>query len=159
MIERAGSISTRAILFAGSVVFSLLILTVVTLVLMLIFGATGAEQIGFKDEFAITTHAYLPQLLGVVVTVALMRVGIPGFETPGASPLSLGFLFEEARQPFLHRLANLFTVFGAWNVFLLALGNQVRSGTKRLTGPLAIVGTLWILANAALAAFAGLTRP
>lgn len=159
IVERAGSLSTRAIVLAGNAAIALLILTVVTLVLMLIFGATGAEPTGFRDEFAIAAHAYLPQLLGVVVTVALVRIGVPGFDMPSASPLSLEFLFDEARRPFLRRLASMFTVFGAWNVLLLALGNQVKSGMKRLAGPLAIVGTLWILANVALAVFADLLSP
>lgn len=159
IVERAGSLPTRATVLVGNAGIALLILTVVTLVLMVTFGATGAEPIGFRDEFAITAHAYLPQLLGVILTVALMRIGVPGFDMSGASPLSLEFLFDEAHRPFLHRFASLFTVFGAWNVVLLAMGNQVRSGMKRLTGPLVIVGTLWILANVALAVFADVLSP
>jgi hypothetical protein len=156
MIDRAGTLPTRTLLLGGNIVFALVILTVVALLLMLIFGTTAAEPVKFADEFAIVTHAYLPQLLGMILTVVLMRLGAAGFETPGANPLSLGFLFDPEQQPFLHRFASFLTLFGAWNVFLLALGNQVKTRGKSLTGPLVIVGGLWVLANVGLAAFAGL---
>jgi hypothetical protein len=154
MIERAGSVSIRLITFSGNVVIGLLILTVVAGVLLPIFGAASPDPLRFRDEFAIAAHAALPQLLGVLLSVALMRSGLPGFEAPGASPLSLGFLFDEQAQPFLHRLAAQLTLFGAWNVFLLALGNQVKTRGKSLSGPLAIVGGLWLLASLG---FAGLS--
>ena len=47
-----------------------------------------------------------------------------------------------------------FTPFGAWNIVLLALGNQIRTRTKSIGGPLAIIGVLWILVNFGFAALA-----
>jgi hypothetical protein len=116
---------------------------------MLIFGSMAAEPIRFRDEFAIVMHAYVPQLVGILLIVALMVFA--GFEQ---LRLSLGFLFDRESSPFLYALGSQFTFFGAWNIYLVALGNQVRTGTRGIGGPLAIVGGLWVLVNLGLAALA-----
>lgn len=146
-IARASGVRNRLIIFLAQSTTTLIALVVVAAVLMLIFGAVGAEPIRFKDEFAIAAHAYVPQLAGALLVVLLMIFA--GFERMG---LSLGFLFDRDTAPFLHSLGNQFTIFGAWNVVLLALGNQIRIGAKGLGGPLAIVGGLWIVVNLVLAA-------
>lgn len=146
-IARAPSMQNRLIIFLGQSTAALVALAVVAAVLMLIFGAVGSEPITFKDEFAIAAHAYVPQLAGGLL-VLLLTV-FAGFEQ---MQLSLGFLFDRETAPFLHSLGNQFTVFGAWNVVLLALGNQIRIDAKALGGPLAIVGGLWIVVNLLLAA-------
>ncbi len=145
ILEGAGSVTNRAILTAGGTVVSLFSLALVATVLLLVFNAYGSTPLKFKDEFAIAAHAFVPQLLGLVLIFVLQRFA--GFTD---LQLSLGFLFEEG---FLHHLGVQFTPFGAWNAFLLALGNQIRVGAKSLGGPLLIVGALWLLANIALAAF------
>ncbi|MEE9534681.1 MAG: hypothetical protein V3W06_09680, partial [Acidimicrobiia bacterium] len=140
---------TRVIIFVSQGAFILIMFTVVAAVLMLIFGAMGSEPIKFKDEFSIAAHAYVPQLLGALLIVLLMR-----FAGADESFLSLGFMFDQEGSPFLHRLGNEFGLFGAWNVFLLALGNQIRTGGKGIGTPLAIVGGLWVLVNLGFAGLA-----
>jgi len=140
-VEFVGSVPGRALAYGGQLVFWLIGFTVATLVLMLVFGALGKEPVGFKAEFAIVTHAFVPQLLGFLVIVGLMRFA--GITQP---QLSLGFLVSE-ESGFLHSFANQFGVFGAWNVYLLALGNQIRTGMKGIGTSLAVVGGLWILVN------------
>jgi hypothetical protein len=65
--------------------------------------------------------------------------------------LSLGFLVNEDAK-FLHGFLSLFSLFGAWTAGLLALGNQIRTKMKGMGTALAVVGGLWVLANAGLAA-------
>jgi hypothetical protein len=144
MLENAASTVRRATM-AGSVIAAQAVsLLVVAGVLLLVFNAYGSEPMRYKDELAITTHAFIPQLLGIVLLVLLARFA--GLEE---MQLSLGFLFKEG---FLHDLGVQFTPFGAWNIVLLGLGNQIRTGAKSLTGPLGIVVTLWILVNLGFAA-------
>lgn len=145
MIAQADSTKSRVVILLAGSVMGLLVLLIVAGVLQLIFGAIGKERLRYKDEFAIVTHAYVPQVLGAILLVALWRFGnMPDLQ------LSLGFLFRD-NSGFPHQLANQFTLFGAWNVFLLALGNQIRTGMKGLGAPLGIVGGLWIVVNFALA--------
>ncbi|NIM51662.1 MAG: hypothetical protein GTO22_20850 [Gemmatimonadales bacterium] len=148
-VEGAARTTARLLIFVGQAAFMLIGLLVAAAVLMLIFGAMAAEPLKFKDEFAITAHAWMPQLLGALLIVALMR-----FAGMGQYQLSLGFLFSEESSPFLHQLGNQFGLFGAWNVFLLALGNQIRVGAKGIGTPLAIVGGLWVLVNLVFAGLA-----
>jgi hypothetical protein len=142
----AASARNRAIIFVAGSIFGLIALVVVAAVLMLIFGAQTAEALKFKDELAIATHAYVPQLLGAVLLVVLAMFGMENLR------LTLGFLFEENSSSFVYNLANQFGIFGAWNIYLLALGNQIRVGAKGIGGPLAVVGGLWVVVNLGFAA-------
>jgi hypothetical protein len=144
MIESAASTTNRLMITAGFLVYGVLSLLLVAAVMLVIFNGFGRETLTYKDELAITTHAYVPQLLGAVVLVLLARFA--GYED---MQLSLGFLFDEG---FLRHLGTQFTPFGAWNVILLALGNKIRAGIKGLGGPLAIVVSLWVLVNVGFAA-------
>ncbi len=144
-LEGASSVTNRAFLTGGGTIVSILSLAVVAAVLLLVFNAYGSAPLKFKDEFAIAAHAFVPQLLGLVLILLLQRFA--GFTD---LQLSIGFLFDEG---FLHHLGVQFTPFGAWNALLLAVGNQIRIGAKSLGGPLMIVGALWVLANLAFAGF------
>ncbi len=156
MIERASTPFNRAIIFAAWTVLSVVTLAIVALVLMLTFGATASEPIRFKDEFAIAAHALVPQLAGGLLAVILMvTAGMHEFANPATNPLSLGFLVSRQTSPFLHRFANGITLFGAWNVYLLALGNQVKTRAAGITGALTIVGGLWLLVKLGFAAVGG----
>ncbi len=145
-VDGAASLQNRAIIFVAGSLIGLVSLVVIAAVLQLIFGAQAADAMKFKDEFAITTHAYVPQLLGAVLVVALAIFGMEDLR------LTLGFLFGEDSSSFIYNLANQFGLFGAWNIYLLALGNQIRIGAKGIGGPLAVVGGLWVVVNLAFAA-------
>lgn len=145
-VSGAASAQNRAIIFVAGSIVGLLSLVIVTAVLQLVFGAQATEALRFKDEFAITTHAYVPQLFGAVLLVVLAMFGMEDLQ------LSLGFLIERDPSSFTSNLANQFGLFGAWNVYLLALGNQVRIGAKGIGGSLAVVGGLWVLVNLGFAA-------
>ncbi len=148
ILDGAASVRNRVIIFVAGSVVGIISLLIVAGVLQLVFGAVGSESLKFKDEFAITTHAYVPQLVGAVLLVILARFF--GFDE---MQLSLGFLFDEDAG-FAYQLANQFTLFGAWNVLLLAVGNQIRTNMKTLGTPLAIVGGLWVLVNFGFAGLA-----
>jgi hypothetical protein len=144
MLAEAASPRNRILITVGYVVYGILSLLIVAAVLLVVFKGFGQEPLAYKDELAIVTHAYVPQLLGTVILVLLARFA--GYEE---MQLSLGFLFDEG---FLRHLGTQFTPFGAWNVVLLALGNSIRTRAKSIWGPLAIVVGLWIMVNLGFAA-------
>lgn len=146
MLESASSTKNRALFIFGiGSIGSIVVLLVVAAVFRLIFGAVGAEPLRFKDELAITTHAWMPQLFGGVLMVLLWRYA--GFE----ETLSLGFLVPG--EGFLHNFAAGITLFGLWTVYLLALGNQIRTRMKGIGTALTIVGGLYILVKLVAAGF------
>jgi hypothetical protein len=138
MLERATSVQSRLLyVFGLGSVGGIVVLLIVAGVMRLVFGAVGAEPLTFKDELAITAHAWVPQLLGGILMIPLWRY--VGFE----GNLSLGFLFPG--EGFLHNLAAGITLFGVWTVVLLALGNQMRVRIKGFGTPFAIVFGLYFL--------------
>ncbi len=146
-LERAGSLSNRLLIFGGGAALGLASLVIVAAVLQLLFGAAASRTVSFRDELAVVAHAQMPQLLGAVLVVAV----VAALKLEQLT-LSLGFLFDADESPFLARVGEQLTFFGAWKVYLLAAGNRVLTGGKTVTGPLAIVGGLWVLVAVGVAA-------
>jgi hypothetical protein len=147
-VERAGTVVSRSTASAAVAVIGLLAIVIVAAVLRVVFGGLSPEPITFRQEFAIAAHAYVPQILGAVATwIAIVVTSDARFR------FSLGLFFDPDSGGFVGKLANQFTLFGAWNVYLLALGNQIKTRGKSLATPLAIVGGLWV---AVCLVFAGL---
>lgn len=145
-VERSVSATGRAVGVVTQSIFWAIGLTAAAGILTLVFGAVGSQPLKFKDEMAIVTHGFMPQLLGFILLPLLVRFG--GLEEPN---LSIGFLFDPD-SGFAYAFASQFGLFAVWNVILVAVGNQIRTGGKSLTGPLTIVGGLWILKNVVMAA-------
>ncbi len=150
-IEGAASPRGRAMILGFGSVIGLVSLVIVSLVLMFIFGTTSGTTVSFKEELAIVAHAWVPVYLGSILVVLLaIFAGLHQLQ------LSLGFLFDSESNPFLFRFASQITLFGAWSMFLVALGNQIKTNWKGIAGPLMIVGGLWLLVKLGFAALGGL---
>jgi len=149
-LENVGGSTTRIVALVVGAVGGPIILAVVAAVFMLIFGAGGANPVPFKTEFAVVAHAYIVSLAGGLLLILLIRFA--GMSQVG---FSLGFLFER-NSGFASRFAEQITLFGAWNVYLVALGNKIITKGKGIGGPLAIVGGLWLLLKVGIAALGGL---
>ncbi|HEX9691143.1 MAG TPA: hypothetical protein VGA22_03510 [Gemmatimonadales bacterium] len=147
MIADSTTPTRRAIIFASGAIGTIIFIAVTAGLLQLIFNATGRERLRFKQEFALVTHAWMPMFWGGVLMLMLWRVG--GMTDIA---LSLGFLFDREDSPFLASFAGQLTLFGAWSMVLVAMGNQIFTRAKSLTGPLMIVGGLWLAAKVAFAA-------
>ncbi len=142
-LAKVGSTSSRLIGTATGSVFLLIWLVIVAAVCKLIFGAGAPEPIRFRQEFSMAAHANLVLLLGMIVTVFLIRAS-GRLDTT----VSLGFL---APSGFAHAYLSRLSIWGAWVVVLLAIGNKVLAKGKSLTGPLLILGGLWLVVNVPLA--------
>jgi hypothetical protein len=145
-VEAASSTTGRATGIITQSLFWLIGLAAAAGILTLVFGAVGSEPLTFKDEMAIVAHAFVPQLIGFVLLPLLVRFG--ALDQPS---LSLGFLVDPDAG-FAYVFASQFSLFAVWNVILVALGNQIRTGAKALAGALTIVGGLWLLKNVVMAA-------
>jgi len=150
-VDRASSTGNRLLVFGFIGGGGLIMWAIVALVLMLIFGAMGPDPIKFKTEFSVVLHAAVVSFAGAILMILLMRFA--GMSEP---TLSLGFLFDQEANAFLYRLANQITLFGTWNMLLVALGNQILSKGKSFIGPLFIVGALWLLMKLGIAALGSL---
>ena len=137
-VAEAASSRNRWTILAAGAGGGVVSLVVAAFVLILIFGATSSERLCFKDEFAIVSHAYMISLAGAMLALILVLAGLDDVK------LTLGFLFNEESSPFLHRFTNQINLFGAWNVYVLALGNQIKTQAKGIGGALTIVGGLWL---------------
>lgn len=145
-MQTAGGVRSRVTIFVFGSVLPLVMLLIVAGVLLMVFNGLSQEPIRFREEWAIAVHAYMPQLLGGIATVVAVSL-----LNDAQFRFSLGLLFNPDSGGFTYRLANQFTVFGAWNIYLLALGNQIKTKGKGIGTPLAVVGGLWIVANVLLA--------
>lgn len=149
MVAQAATTPRRVSIAVFGSIIPLIAFAIAALVLMLIFGAMGTEPVKFKAEYSIVLHAFVPQLLGILLVLGL---GIGGMSNV---QLSLGFLSDIEQSPFMFTLLSQFGLFALWNVYLLALGNQVLTGAKGIGGAIAVVGGLWLLKNVAIAGLVG----
>lgn len=153
MVENVATVTARATTFGALAAAGLISIVIVAAVLKLIFGTTSGVEIRFADEFAIAAHAYIPHLVGMVLAVVLMAFA--GIDQP---EFSLGFLSDD-RTSFLGAFTRQLTFFGAWNVYLLAVGNQIKTKQESIGGVLGLLATLWILLKLAGAGLATMFLP
>ena len=147
-LTRSSSAPGRALVAAASVANSTISVAFTSVVLVLVFNATGA-RIRFREQWAISAHAFVPWIVGSLVTVMIIAaLNNPFFK------MSLGFLVGAERHPFLYSFADQFTFFGAWNMYLLALGNHIRLRDRPWSSVLVVVGGLWLVTNLLAAAIA-----
>ena len=148
-LKNVTSPAGRAAAAVSACLITLLVLVIAAAVLTAVFNALSGGGIHFKEEWAIATHAFLPQVIGlIIVWTGISLTGDTQFR------VGLGFLVSEDTSRFFHHFAAQFTFFGAWNVYLLALANQIRTRDQSITLPLGVVAALWVVANLAAAGFA-----
>ncbi len=141
-VQQAAGPVSRATAFAFVAAIGLLAIVIVAAVLRVVFGGLSPAPITFRQEFAIAAHAYVPQVLGAIATLIAIVV-----TSDARFRFSLGLAFDPDSGGFAYKLANEFTLFGAWNVYLLALGNQIKTRATSVATPLTIVGALWVVVN------------
>jgi hypothetical protein len=145
LAEAAGP-TNRMLVFAMNAGAGIITLLTITVVLQVVYSTAAPTPLRFKDELAIVAHSFMVQALGSLVTLGVVIL------TSSTTSSSLGFLFDRDAHPFFFRLANGLTVFGAWTVCLVALGNKIKLKSEGLAGPLAIVAGLWVIFKVGLTA-------
>ena len=145
-VQQAGGFRGRLNLLVFPIAISLMFMALTAAILSLVFNSISGTEIGFRDEWAIVTHAGMVLAVGTIVT----WVGI-GFSGDMTFRVALGFLIPQETSRFGHSFAQQLTVFGAWYVYLLALGNQIKMKAKGIGTSLAIIGGFWAFLSLLLA--------
>ena len=147
-LAKAGSVAARLQTTAAVSIGFMVMLLFSTLIFWIIFSLSGGE-VKFKDELSIMLHANMAGLLGYAVVVALSPI-------TRDLQFNLGFAFLFEPGTFLRRFSQFLTVFAFWQMYLLALGNQIKTKARGIGGPLAIVVVVWVVFGLAGAALGGL---
>lgn len=117
-------------------VTSVLSVAILTLILAAIFWgalrAFGAEN-GFKQTFAVTVYAWLPQTIkGVLVTlIAMPRSAIDVRSMGSLLKSNLGAFVDRGDSPALYALLSSVDLFNIWVIVLLTIGLAAISGFRR----------------------------
>ncbi len=137
---------------AISVVISLLALTALYLLISKIFGGEGT----FKQFFAVTNYAWIPQMVkGILVVLLLLRAGTISPERMGTLLKSnLGFLADPEEQAMLFAVLSSIDVFNFATLALMAIGYGQASRFGKEKGAVMVIATyvIWILVRVGFAA-------
>ncbi|MSR07828.1 MAG: hypothetical protein EXR93_12310 [Gemmatimonadetes bacterium] len=139
-ISQAGGVRSRLNLLIFPVLIGLIFMALSAAILSLILNSLSSVEISLRDEWAIVTHANMVLCVGALVT--WLGIALSGDMT---FRVALGFLVSKDTSQFGHSLGQQITVFGAWYVYLLALGNQIKMKAKGIGTPLTIIGGFWIV--------------
>jgi hypothetical protein len=127
-------------------------IVVVDLIVALLFFAAlrffAASQISYKMSFAVALHAYMPALVGALLTLPLIlnRKSITMKEAQGGGILAsnLGAFAPESMGPAARALLSSVDFFSIWTVCLMIIGYRIAAKVST-TAATAVVLTLWVL--------------
>jgi membrane protein, antimicrobial resistance system len=110
-----------------------------------IFKAFGWDM-KFRQAFGVTTHAFLPAVLGTLVAAPVIAQR-DRIDPRGMSDLvrsNLGFLASREENPALHALLSSIDIFSIWVMALLVIGFSEAAGVSRGKAATVVV-SLWVL--------------
>ncbi len=133
--------------------------TIVTLLVTLVFwGAFKAFgwDFGFKQGLAVTTHGFLPGVLGAFVLIPVLssRETIDPQAIGDMLRSNLGFLVEKDASPVVHSLLQSVDVFSFWSLFLMTVGFAAAARISRKSAGGLVFGlwAIFVLGKAGVAA-------
>jgi hypothetical protein len=119
------------------------------------FKAFGWD-LTFKQGFGVSTHAYLPGVLGALVLIPVMssRETIDPQAVGDLLRSNLGFLVDQSSSPVIHSLLQSVDLFSIWTIFLLTVGYSAAARIPRKSAGGLIVGiwVIFVLCKAGIAA-------
>lgn len=141
-IDQAVRMATTIQKFSGAIAafttpITLLIIAAVFLLIFKVFGGEG----GFSQYFAVTVHAWMPQVIkGLLVTgLIAFRDTVPVEELPALLKSNLGFLSDPQSSPMAFALLSSFDVFTFWTLYLMTIGFAFASRMKQSTAALMVI--------------------
>jgi uncharacterized membrane protein YfhO len=155
MAEKMKWISPITGLMTQAAVYFLL-----ALIFWVLFRLIG-DEFSYMHSVAVTTHAFIPQLLSAVLTLPIVFKATaldPEKLRSGLLASNLGFLAGQGTSPFLRSVLSSLDIFSLWTVMLLVVGYSIVAKMRRSTAATVTCGLwlLYILGKAGLtAAFAG----
>ena len=160
--EKSEALSARIVegVFYAAPVAGMLEYAVLTLVMLgtvnLLFGGKAK----FGAVFAVYYHAFLPQLIKVLLGIVVIFAGMApeSFNLKNFTPTNLGaFLDPSDTNKALYSLATSLDLVTIWTLVLLSIGVATVAGVKRKSGYIAVFGwwAIVILIGAGYAAAFG----
>jgi len=144
-----------AIGYASGFVAPTLVALLVALVYFGAFKAFGWD-LRFKQSFGVTTHAFLPSVLGylLAIPVIMRRERIDPRGMGDLVRSNLGFLVSRTDSPALYSLLSALDVFSFWCLALLVIGYAAAARVSRgkAAGIIVTIWALYVLGKAGWAA-------
>ena len=141
----------------GPCIFLLILAGIGILILVPVFGA----KTNFKTAFSVTCYAYMPAILGALVTIPVMIFGDPETfnpQTPMPSNPAF-FMDQQTASKALYAFASSVDLFTMWLLVMLAMGLSAASAYKVKTRSVFLVyfglWALWVVGKVGWAALAG----
>ncbi len=141
----------------GPGIFLLFLAGIGMLILVPIFGA----KTNFKTVFSVTCYAYMPAILGALITIPVMLFGDPEtFNPQTPMPSNPGFFLDpQTASKALFAIASSVDIFTIWLLIVLSIGLSAASAYKVKTRSVLLVyfglWALYVIGKAGWAALAG----
>ncbi len=154
---RIGGIIAHVMGVLGPGIFLLILAGLGILILVPVFGAKA----NFKTVFSVSCYAYIPALLGALITIPVMLFGDPETfnpQTPMPSNPAF-FMDQQTASKALYALASSVDIFTIWLLIVLSIGLSAASAYKVKTRSVFLVylglWALWVLAKVGWVALVG----
>lgn len=136
------------------------VILVISAVFALVFRVLLAADVSFRQLFAVTTYASLPDLIVSAATIAVVLLKNPDeFNLENPLAFNVGaYLDPDTTSKALMSIASSIDLFSFWKLGLLATGIAVAA--RKLSFSTALAGVtipwlLWVLVKTGLAALRG----
>lgn len=157
-VERSRTIVT-GLMWAGALVAPTVLALVVSLIYLVLLNLMEAG-VNFQKVLGVTTHAFVPAMVGAVLTLIVVFLKDPeeiNIQNPLGSNLAIA-MDPHASSKALYALAGSIDLFSFWTLALLALGFSVISKKFSFKTSAILVAIPWIvyvLGKVGLAAIRG----
>ncbi len=146
----------RSVGYAFVVVSPIVTGLVVALVFWGAFSVAGAKALNYRQSFAVTLHAFIPQILASIGLAAL------AWPMDRINPNQLGDLlcsspacFAGDLSPVMHAALQSLDIYVFWTLILLVIGYAAAAKVSRGLAS-GIIGSVWIVYVIAKVALSGL---
>jgi len=130
----------------SGVVIQVAVYFLLALIFWVLFRLIGGE-FSYMRSVAVTTHAYLPQVLSALLTLPILIKAStldPTAVRNGMLKSNLSFLAGDGTSAFARSILSSLDVFSLWTVLLLMLGYSIVAKARRSTSFL-VIACLWAL--------------
>jgi len=162
-LQRAVAVTARLYQYmpAGIALGVLLGTLVMSWIVQGVANALLGRNARFKQALAVTSHAFLPELVRSLVAALVLALMADPSRFNYLNPLgdNLGFYLSRAAVgPFLFALAGHLSLFSLWVLILLAIGiARLDLRKKGIAGPFWALFSLWLFYILAASALAGVS--
>jgi hypothetical protein len=133
--------------YAGAAAGTVVVCLLVAAVFLYVFRSFAGADLSFRQSFAVTAYALLPNALASALAIVVVTQANPAdFDLRNPLMLNAAWLVRSENAPaWLRTLAASFDLFSIWTMLLLALGYSVAARKIRYSKSLALVVVVWLV--------------